>query len=215
MTKTSEEDKRRQQKDIVRKNAGLPVTDEGMKQREDMKKIVDVTKEQMETNEKYQKDLDSLNTSKTRLTIEEKKSKEKFESEKEKLERKNEQLRKQQSSYKEKHDSLQEDIKKLENTKKNNQKEYDETEDKIDATMKDISKLKRENNRLKNEEKTEKIEKRNGRRRTTGRRNSGDTDSLTSEDYEILQRELVVMQRKAIDTHRDVSRMESKVPPAK
>jgi len=90
MTKpqTSEDDKKNQQKDIVRKNAGLPVTEEGMKQSRDMKKIVDANKSQLETNEKYQKELDSLRTTKTRLKIEEKKAEEKYVSEKEKLEQK-------------------------------------------------------------------------------------------------------------------------------
>jgi len=90
MTKpqTSEDDKKNQQKDIVRKNAGLPVTEEGMKQSRDMKKIVDANKSQLETNEKYQKELDSLRTTKTRLKIEEKKAEEKYVSEMEKLEQK-------------------------------------------------------------------------------------------------------------------------------
>jgi len=202
---TNDDDRK---KDIVRKNAGLPVTDEGVKQSKAMKKIVDVTKDQLETNEKYQKEMDSLRTSKTRLKIEEKKSQEKFESEREKLEQRNELLNKQQSTYQEKQDNLQKDIKKLEDKKKNHQKEYDQTEDKIESATREINKLKRENHKLKNEDKKGKDDKKEKGR---NKRQDSDDESYTAEDFDTFQRELRIMQKKAMETHKDVQRMENKV----
>jgi len=211
MTKSQTNDDDRK-KDIVRKNAGLPVTDEGVKQSKAMKKIVDVTKDQLETNEKYQKEIDSLKTTKTRLKIDEKKSQEKFESEREKLEQRNDLLNKQKTSYVEKHDKIQKDIKKLEDAKKKNQKEYDKTEEDIEKTSREITKLKRENNKLKNEDKKGKDEKNEkGKGKGRNKRQDSDDESYTAEDFDTFQRELTIMQKKASETHKDIQRMEQKV----